>query len=196
MIGWLSGIIIEQAPQSLILDVRGVGYEISISPELLRGQGAPGDELALWIHAHATSESPSATLYGFVTSDQRKVFRLLLRVKGIGPRLAQAVVGHLGGEGVAEAVQASDVVKLCSVSGVGKKTAQQIILDLAGKVSALETALPHMPGELTQVASALTNLGFRRVEVDRALRVLRDRGQIKGDFDDVLKRALALLREM
>lgn len=196
VIGWLSGIIIERDPGSLILDVGGVGYEITVPPELLKGRGAPGDELALWIHSHATSESPSATLYGFPTSDERRVFRLLLKVKGIGPRLAQAIVGHLGGEGVAQAVRAGDVGKLCSVSGVGKKTAHQVILDLAGQMGALETVLPQIPGELSQVASALTNLGFRRIEVDRALRVLRDRGQIEGDFDDVLKRALALLREM
>lgn len=196
MIGWLSGIIIERDSGSLILDVNGVGYEIALSSELLRGRAAPGDELALWIHSHATSESPNATLYGFVTSEQKRVFRLLLKVKGIGPRLAQAVVGHLGSEGVAQAVRAGDVGKLCSVSGVGKKTAHQIILDLAGQLGALETALPEMAGEQSHVTSALTNLGFRRIEVDRALRVLRDRDQLEGDFNDVLKRALALLREM
>lgn len=196
MIGWLSGIIIEGDTGSLILDVGGVGYEITISAELLQGRGAQGDELALWIHSHATSESPSATLFGFVTSDQKRVFRLLLKVKGIGPRLAQAIIGHLGGEGVAEAVRVSDVGKLCTVSGVGKKTAHQIILDLAGQMGALETVLPQVPGEMSQVASALSNLGFRRIEVDRVLRVLRDRGQIEGDFNDVLKRALSLLREM
>jgi len=196
VIGWLSGIVIDRDAAGLILDVGGVGYEVTLSAELLRGRGAPGEELALWIHTHATAESPSATLYGFVTPEQRRVFRLLLRVKGIGPRLAQAIVSHLGGEGVATAVRAGDIGTLCSVSGVGKKTAQQIILDLAGQLGALETVAHPMPSELNQVASALVNLGFRRIEADRALRTLRDRRQIDGPFDEVLKRALAFLREM
>lgn len=196
VIGWLSGIVVERGPQSLILDIGGVGYEVTISAEVLGSQGGPGEELALFIHSHATSESPTATLFGFVTSDQRKLFRLLLKVKGIGPRLAQSIVGRLGGEGVAEAVRAGDVARLSTVPGVGKKTAQQIILDLAGQLSALETSAPQVSGELAQVASALVNLGFRRGQVERALRVLRDRGKLDGPMNDVIRRALALLREM
>jgi holliday junction DNA helicase RuvA len=196
VIGWLSGIVVERELQGLILDVNGVGYEIAIMAELLGARVAAGEELALWIHSHATSESPTATLYGFVTSEQRKIFRLLLKVKGIGPRLAQAIVGRMGGEGVAEAVRSADVARLTTVPGVGKKTAQQIILDLAGQLSALESAAPQPTGELATVASALTNLGFRRPQVDRALRVLREREQTEGSIDEVIRRALALLREM
>jgi Holliday junction DNA helicase RuvA len=196
VIGWLSGVVIERDAQSLVLDVGGVGYEVTVPPEMLRGQGGPGDELALWIHAHSSSEHPGAVLFGFVTAEQRRVFRMLLRVKGIGPKLGQAVVAHLGGEGVATAVRDGDVGRLCTVSGVGKKTAHQIILDLAGQLGALESVAPLAAGELAQVSSALLNLGFKRVEVDRALRALRDHGQAEGAVPEVLRRALALLREM
>lgn len=96
---------------------------------------------------------------------------------------------------MATAVREGDVKRLCTVSGVGKKTGQQIILDLAGKLGGLEDVLPSAP-EMNQVSSALCNLGFRRGKVDRALRVLRDRGEADSPFDDVLRAALALLREM
>lgn len=196
MIGWLSGIVVEREPTGLILDVNGVGYEIFIAAELLGARVASGEELALWIHSHATSESPTPMLYGFITSEQRKIFRLLLKVKGIGPRSAQTVVARLGGDGVAEAVRSADIAKLTTVPGVGKKTAQQIILDLAGQLSAIETAEPQMSGQLATVASALTNLGFRRPQVERALRTLRERDESEGSVDEIIRRSLALLREM
>lgn len=196
MIGWLSGVVVETAPEGLVLDVRGVGYEVQVPPGILGGQGRAGEPLALWIHTHATSESPASTLYGFLTSDQRRVFRLLLKVKGIGPKVAQNVVAHLGGEGVVEAVRAGDVKRLTTVSGVGKKTAQQVILDLAGQLGALQVAAPAPTGTLGEVTSALQNLGFRRAEVDRALKALEGRGMADGPFDEVLRGALALLREM
>ncbi len=199
VIGWLSGIVLERESQNLILDVGGVGYEVTISTEVLSARGAPGDDLALWIHSHATSEHPSPTLFGFTTSDQRKIFRLLLKVKGIGPKVAQAIVGRLGGDGVAGAVREGDVARLKTVPGVGKKTAQQIILDLAGQLAALETAAPvegSSSGGLSQIASVLINLGFKRAQVDRALRVLRETKQQDGAVDEVIRRALALLREM
>ena len=196
MIGWLSGVVLDKAPDGLILDVGGVGYELSVPAALLGDRGRPGEELALWVHAHATAESPAATLFGFPTSEQRRVFRLLLKVKGVGPRLAQTVLAQLGGTGLVEAVRAGDVKRLTTVSGVGKKTAQQVILDLASQVGAIGLEAPApLAGSLGEVASALTNLGFRRVEVDRALRALGDRGEADGPFDEVLRRALALLRE-
>lgn len=196
VIGWLSGVVIDRDAQGLVLEVGGVGYEVALPPEMLRGQGGPGEELALWIHAHSTSEHPGAVLFGFLTAEQRRVFRLLLRVKGIGPRLGQAIVAHLGSEGVAAAVREGDVGRLCTVSGVGKKTAHQIILDLAGQLGALESGAPPVAGELAQVASALVNLGFKRFEVERVLRALRDQGRAEGPVPDVLRRALAMLREM
>ena len=197
VIGWLSGIVLERDGQSLVLDVGGVGYEVTISSEALGPQGAPGSDLALWIHSHATSESPSPTLYGFLTAEERRIFRLLLKVKGVGPKLAQAIVARLGGEGVAESVRSSDVARLTMVSGVGKKTAQQIILDLAGQLAALETSSgASLSGELAQVASALVNLGFKRGQVETALRILNERGEQRGSMDEVIRRALALLADM
>jgi Holliday junction DNA helicase RuvA len=195
VIGWLSGTVLERDGTSLLLEVNGVGYEVAISSALLGNQGGAGDELALWVHAHATSDHPLATLYGFLSPEQRRVFRLLLRVKGIGPRLAQAVVGQLGDQGLARAVRNQDLARLTSVPGVGKKTAQQIILDLAEQVGNLSQPVALPSGQTADVTSALINLGFRRPEVERAVRLLRDRRQLDGGFDDVLRRALALLRE-
>ncbi len=196
VIGWLSGVVVEREVEGLILDVGGVGYEISLHANMLGHQGQPGEELALFIHSHATSDNPSAVLFGFVTSEQRQIFRLLLKVKGIGPRLAQAIVAHLGGQGVVEAIRTGDVTRLCTVAGVGKKTAHQVILDLSEQVGSLAISQPQIGGDLAKVASALTNLGFKRAQVDRALGVLRNRGQADGPFDEVLRRALGLLGEM
>jgi len=196
VIGWLSGVVVEAGPEGLILDVGGVGYEVSVVPGMLGSAGRAGDSLEIWVHTHATSESPAPTFFGFVSSEQRRVFRLLLKVKGIGPKVAQNVVSQLGGDGVVEAVQTGDLKRLTSVSGVGKKTAQQVILDLAGQLGGIETVLPQPTGVSAEVTSALTNLGFKRVQVDRALRTLRDRGEGEGEFDDVLRRALSMLREL
>jgi Holliday junction DNA helicase RuvA len=192
----LSGVVVEREPEGLILDVGGVGYEVTLHPSMLDREGQPGEELALFIHSHATSESPSPTLYGFVSSEQRMIFRMLLKVKGIGPRLAIAMVAQLGGQGAVEAIRLGDIPRLCTVPGVGKKTAKQVILDLSEQVGALIVSQPQIGGEMGQVASALTNLGFKRSQVDRALGALRTRGQDKGPFDEILRRALELLGEM
>lgn len=196
VIGWLSGVVVEREPEGLILDVNGVGYEISIPSHMLGHQGQAGEELALWIHTHATSDSPAATLYGFVGSEQRQIFRLLLKVRKIGPKLAQVVVAQLGGEGAIEAIRMGDISRLVTVPGIGKKTAQQVILDLSEQVGSLVIGQPQVGGELTKVASALTNMGFKRQQVDRALGLLRNKGEADGSFDEVLKRTLTLLGEM
>ena len=150
----------------------------------------------MWIHTHATSDSPAATLYGFVGSEQRQIFRLLLKVRKIGPKLAQVVVAQLGGEGAIEAIRMGDISRLVTVPGIGKKTAQQVILDLSEQVGSLVIGQPQVGGELTKVASALTNMGFKRQQVDRALGLLRNKGEADGSFDEVLKRTLTLLGEM
>jgi Holliday junction DNA helicase RuvA len=197
VIGWLTGTVVDREPASVVLDVGGVGYEVAIAGELLGMPGAPGAVLTLWIHSHATSESPSPTLFGFTTSSQRRVFRLLLKVKGIGPKLALAIVGRLGADGVAEAVRGGDVARLKTVPGVGKKTAQQVILDLAGQLAAIDIGGPATAaGEASQVASALLNLGFKRPQVDRALRILAERGEHEGPLEEVIRRALPLAAEV
>jgi Holliday junction DNA helicase RuvA len=196
VIGWLSGVVVEREPEGVILDVGGVGYEVALPAGLLGHQGQPGEELALFLHTHATSESPAPILYGFLTSEQRKIFRLLLRVKGIGPKLAHVILAQLGEQGVVEAIRLGDLARLRTVTGVGKKTAQQVILDLSEQVGSLVTAQPQIGGELASVVSALINMGFKRPQVDRALGVLRSRGVADGPFDEVLRRALGLLGEM
>ncbi len=198
MIGWLHGVVVERSREGLILEVGGVGYEVVLPANLVSSGGRPGEKLVLWIHPHATSESPAATLFGFGSSEQRQVFRSLLKVKGIGPKLAQLIIAQLGAKGVIETVRNEDLGRLRTVPGVGKKTAQQVILDLSGQITSfeIEDKTQEFQGHLAAVTSALINLGFTRGQVEKAFKSLKDKEKNHGTFDEVLRRALALLREI
>lgn len=176
MIALLTGKLVLKAADHLVLDVSGVGYEVFVPLSTYYEIPGPGDELTLHIHTHLREDSLS--LFGFLTIQEKEAFLQLLSVSGIGPRLALAVLSSMTVEDLVCSVQSSDDARLCSIPGIGKKTAARLVLELKDKVKSLGTKTPPHPSdgrpappnEMDDAVSALINLGYKKSVAEDALR--------------------------
>ena len=146
MIGWISGVVRVRDPLAgiIVLDVQGVGYQLLVSVQTLGGIPAVGEPCELWVHTHVREDA--LDLFGFVQPEERRAFHLLVSVPQVGPKLALAVLGGLPLEDLLDAINAGDRARLQKIPGVGKKTADRIILDLLEKAGALREALAGKGG--------------------------------------------------
>lgn len=186
MIGRLEGRILEIDPGRVIVDVGGVGYLVSTTlravPELIGSERA-----ALLIHTQVKDDA--IDLYGFPTGDELDAFQRLIGVAGVGPRIALAVLSSLAPEELASVVATGDLVRLTMTPGVGKKTAERIMLELKGKLTPSTAAGGDLRGD---AASALVNLGYKQAQAMKAVEdVLADNPA--DDVGEVLRLALQRL---
>ncbi len=201
MIGQLRGQLVKRNPAQVIVEVHGVGYRVFIPLSTYYRLPGEGAETLLYTATHLREEV--FHLYGFLTEQERALFDLLRGVTGIGPRLANNILSGITAEELIPAIGRGDLVRLSAVPGVGRKTAERIVLELKEKVwSLLEpveaAAVPERdPGEgvLPDVISALLNLGYSRTAATNAAS-----GAIRAvdgdhDFETVVKQALRLLAE-
>jgi Holliday junction DNA helicase RuvA len=193
MIGRLTGRLASKAPDSVLLDVAGVGYLVHIPLSTFYELPAEESPASLWIHTHVREDA--LALYGFLTERERALFQLLLGVAGIGPRVALTVLSGIPPAELVEALRRQDVRRLVAIPGVGKKTAERMVLELAEKAAAFAAEAP--PGTPAAVAaedvvSALVNLGYRKAEAERAVDAIARTGAPQ-DFGDYLKAALKRL---
>lgn len=196
MIGHLRGRLLEKRPNQVILDVQGVGYDVNIPVSTFYRLPDPPAEAQLHIHTHVREDA--LALYGFLTLGEKKVFEKLMSVSGIGPRLAVTILSGLEVQDLVAAILSGDLVKLTHIPGVGRKTAERIVLELRDKLPEAEArpgvaAVPDGRSPVQEdVLSALLNLGYQPGAAERAL---RRAGEQDGDapFDVLLKRALQLL---
>lgn len=193
MIGRLVGRLAEKSPDQVLLDVGGVGYLVHIPLSTFYELPDTESPASLWIHTHVREDS--LALYGFLTERERALFLLLLGVAGIGPRVALTVLSGIPPTELVEALRSQDVRRLVAVPGVGKKTAERMVLELAEKVQqfAREPESPAPPTVAADdVLSALVNLGYRKSEAERAVDSIARTGAPK-DFGEYLKLALKKL---
>lgn len=193
MIGRLTGRLASKAPDHVLLEVGGVGYLVHIPLSTFYDLPEQESPASLWIHTHVREDA--LALFGFLTEREKTLFLLLLGVTGIGPRVALTVLSGMPPAELVEALRSKDARKLVAVPGVGKKTADRMVLELADKVANLAPETPA--GEAAAVAaddvvSALVNLGYRRSEAERAVDAISRIGPPK-DFGDFLKEALKRL---
>ncbi|MEO7095359.1 MAG: Holliday junction branch migration protein RuvA, partial [Polyangiales bacterium] len=201
--GRLTGHVVAQEDDgTAVLDVAGVGYELTIPIGCLgRARQDAEGRTVLHVHTHATREE-AMILYGFPSAEERQVFRTVIGVPNVGPKLALSILGALSVQELAAAIARKDLTRLTSISGVGKKTAERLLLELKDKLAHVPTASTTAPsmqaghggGKAEQLRSALANLGFRPNEVDRALDGLRDR-LIAAELADLVREGLSLLRK-
>ncbi len=177
MIGLLRGTVAHLTPGLVVLDVGGVGYEVRV-PVGARLAGVGND---LTLHTHLAVREDAMDLYGFTALPDRDLFRLLLTVSGVGPKLALAAVDTLGADGIRAAVIAEDVTGLTAIPGVGKKGAQRLVLELRSRIGGLPvgdgTSLPgvgHVAADdpRAEARQALGALGYGAAEVEQALKGL------------------------
>ncbi|MEO1939130.1 Holliday junction branch migration protein RuvA [Candidatus Thioglobus sp.] len=179
MIGKLTGKILEKNPPEVLLEVGGIGYEV-LCP--MSSFYEMGNDNNISLHTHLTVKEDSHTLYGFISKDEKTLFRELIRVNGIGPKVALAILSHLNIASLMNAVAMEDDALLAKTPGIGKKTAQKLIVELKDRLEKLElsnvnhqkiTASNANPN--TQKASqALQALGFKVKEADRMLNAIND----------------------
>jgi holliday junction DNA helicase RuvA len=193
MIGRLTGRLATKAPDQVLLDVAGVGYLIHIPLSTFYELPDQESPASLWIHTHVREDA--LALYGFLTERERTLFLLLLGVAGIGPRVALTVLSGIPPSELVEALRQQDLRRLVAIPGVGKKTAERMVLELAEKVARLPGEAPgKAPAAVAadDVISALVNLGYRKTEAERAVDATARAGAPK-EFGDFLKEALKRL---
>jgi Holliday junction DNA helicase RuvA len=195
MIGKLRGIILEKHPPQLLLDVNGVGYEIDASMNTFYHLPDVGQEVTLYTHFVVREDAHH--LYGFSAESERALFRTLLKINGVGPRLALTILSSLSTEDFVRCIVNNDAASLTRVPGIGKKTAERLIIEMRDKVSHLDTdILPILPAsnepasrrQISQDAvSALIALGYKPPEASRMVAKVDD-GNLTSE--EIIRQAL------
>ncbi len=190
MIGRLSGTLLEKNPPQILLDVQGVGYELDVPMSTFYNLPALHEKVVL--HTHFVVREDAQLLYGFATNEERLAFRQLLKISGVGPKLALSVLSGLSLSDLASAVANKEVGRLTKIPGVGKKTAERLLLELQGKFSVIGTGSAH--GAATSsadsdIANALLALGYNEKEADWAAKQLPK----EVGVSDGIRQALKLL---
>ena len=193
MIGRLKGLLIESAPGQLLIDVGGVGYEVEISlttyVQVLETEGP------VTVHTHLVVRDDAHLLYGFASIGEREMFRTLIKVNGVGPRMALGILSGLDSASFARAVTGNDVKALTALPGVGKKTAERLIIEMRDKVDSFDVSgsdnLSTIINSVIEDAeSALIGLGYRPHEAARAVSLVSDPAE---DVESLIRQALKLL---
>jgi len=195
MIGRIKGIIVDKEADGAIVDVAGVGYHISLPLNTLATLPPLNAEVTLSIHTHVREEE--IRLFGFETKQDRTAFRTLLKISGVGPKVALAVIGGLNGSQLVEAVQNSDTKRLCTIPGIGKKSAERMILELGGKLDFINADGEGggLSGIYSELDSALKNLGFKGPQVQKVLEQIKKDFAKEDSFPVLLKMALGSLQK-
>lgn len=203
MIARLCGTLVDKQPGSAVVDVGGVGYQLSIPLSTYYEMGEPGSRVELHVHTHVREDA--LALFGFRTRFEKEIFARLISVNGVGPRTALAVLSGLGAEDLIGAVRSRDITRLSSVPGIGRKTAERIAVDLADRLDSLSPpgdgpagtpggAGAGRPDVRQDLVSALVNLGYNaRVAADAAGRVLRASPAPSPPFQALLRETLKIL---
>ena len=193
MIGSLRGKLIEKRPNQLLVDINGVGYQVQIPLSTFASLGALHSETSLLIHTHVREDQ--ITLYGFVTAREKQCFELLISASGVGPSLALKILSGMSIEELVPAIRKSDLAQLVKIPGVGRKTAERIVVELRDKLVVIDVPDAGKPSTRSQleddVASALVNLGYDAKSVERAIE--KSRGASGADFEKLLRSSLQIL---
>ena len=201
MIGRLRGTLAEKQPPHLILDVNGLGYELEVPMTTLYRLPSVGEPLTL--HTHLVVREDAQLLYGFASKRERDFFRELIRLNGVGPKLALALMSSLEVDELVRCVQSQDTSALTRVPGVGKKTAERLLVELKDRFKAWETVpamfalVPNQPGgpdaqaavatAENDAVSALISLGYKPQEASKAISAIKEKGL---SSEDMIRRAL------
>lgn len=189
MIAFLKGRIIGIYPNSIVLDVNGVGYEVVVDRQTIAGLRDRPEEISL--HIRTVVREDAITLYGFETPLSRDVFDRLTRVDGVGPKLALVILGGMPLDDLIQAIRDKDIRALTSIPGVGRKTAERVILELRDFALTTSVETKTISSELlADLRSALSNLGFSSKEIEGVTKNLKPE-DANRDFEDILRQVLA-----
>ena len=197
MIALLRGVLLEKHPNQVIVETGGVGYDVTIPVSTFTHLPDPGAEVRLRIHTHVREDALS--LYGFLTQDEKALFEKLIGVSGIGPKLAVTILSGLTAPDLIGSIRRGEVDRLVRIPGIGKKTAERMVLELRDKLPAAtgeepqSAAAPTLSPVEQDVLSALLNLGCGRPQAEGAVRKAKAAGPA-AEFEPLFRRALELVR--
>ena len=193
MIAYLHGRILEKQPNRIVVDVNGVGYDVSVPLSTFYGLGDAGSEITLRIHTHVREDA--LALYGFATKLEQELFERLISISGIGPKVALAVLSGIEPPDLIRAIERGDLARLTAIPGVGKKTSERIVLELKDRLpkaqppATVEDPASAPSATRDDLLSALMNLGYHRPLAEKAVdAAIKATGG--GDFERTLKQAL------
>ena len=195
MIAHLRGKLLAKHPNQAIVDTNGVGYEVAISVPTFSDLPAVGSEVALHIHTHVREDL--IALYGFLRPAEKGLFEKLITVSGIGPKLAITILSGMAADEMTGAIRGNDIAKLTRIPGIGKKTAERMVLELRDKLPKNDTgasATSTISPLEEDVLSALVNLGYQRPVAEKALAAASKNGT-KASFDAIFREALGILSQ-
>jgi holliday junction DNA helicase RuvA len=198
MIAHLRGKLLVKHPNQVVIETAGVGYEVNISIPTFSELPAAGSEVALHVHTHVREDI--IALYGFLHSAEKQLFEKLMTVSGIGAKLAITILSGMPASDMTSAIRANDVARLTKIPGIGKKTAERMVLELRDKLPSVMTVAPTTP-PMSQVEedvlSALVNLGYQRQAVEKSLATVigrsGDRSHQTESFDALFRETLGML---
>jgi Holliday junction DNA helicase RuvA len=190
MISHLRGKLLFKHPNQAVVEAAGVGYEVNISIPTFSDLPAQGAEVALFIHTHVREDA--LALFGFLRPEEKQLFEKLISVSGIGPKLAITILSGMQAEAMVAAIKGNNVALLTRIPGIGKKTAERMVLELRDKLEGVGVPAPAAASPVEEdVLSALVNLGYNRGLAEKAVMQL---GNKSGEsFDALFRRALGAL---
>ncbi len=195
MIAHLRGKLIEKHPGQAVVEAAGVGYDVVVSVPTFAALPAAGAEVALHIHTHVREDA--LALYGFLRKEEKQLFEKLISVSGVGPKLAMTILSGLPSAGeIVSAIRGNDLARMTKIPGVGKKTAERLVLELKDKLDAFGVAPAKMAAASPleeDVLSALVNLGYQRPHAERAVAAAAANGGKSSSFDALFRQALSSL---
>ena len=198
MIAHLRGCLIFKRPNQAVIETGGVGYDVAISVSTFSELPQEGSEISLFIHTHVREDA--IALFGFLRAEEKQLFEKLISVSGIGPKLAITVLSGMSFSAAVAAIRSNDLAALTRIPGVGKKTAERMVLELRDKLeqfggAAATPARASSPVE-EDVLSALLNLGYQKVAIERAIAQAAQGHKNGGrgmDFEPLFRESLAML---
>src|SRR6185503_235982 len=193
MIAYLRGSWISRHPNQAIVETVGVGYDVTIFVPTFSGLSVLGGDVALHIHTHVREDQ--LALYGFLKVEEKQLFEKLITVSGIGPKLAITILSGMAAQELGNAIRGNDVARLTKIPGIGRKTAERLVLELRDKLPTggqeAPAALPALSAVQEDVLSALLNLGYQRAAAEKALASVAK----EGSFDVLFRGALAAMNK-
>jgi holliday junction DNA helicase RuvA len=188
MIAHLRGKLITRHPNQAIVEAAGVGYDVTISVPTFSELPAVGNEVSLHIHTHVREDQ--LALYGFLRPAEKQLFEKLLTVSGIGPKLAITILSGMAAQDMVNAIRGNDIARLTKIPGIGRKTAERMVLELRDKLPAIgeevAPAVSSLNAVQEDVLSALINLGYQRPAAEKALASVQKDGSFEATFRDAL----------
>ena len=187
MIAHLRGKLISRHPNDVIVETMGVGYDVTISVPTFSELPPAGSEVALHIHTHVREDQ--IALYGFLRPEEKQLFEKLITVSGIGPKLAITILSGMPADEMSSAIRGNDLVRLTKIPGIGRKTAERMVLELRDKLPPAGTdvqVVPSLSATQEDVLSALVNLGYQKASAEKALGSVEKNAPFDAMFRDAL----------